>query len=131
MTLIAERNPRVNAIWWTFLACLVVVITAIDNPVTHLWVKHDPTVVGAIAAIALIGGCFRGWRIGLRIDQSGMTVRNYFRTYRIGWPEVSLFADGSALGLFAGGQSPGGDFGWGWALRVVRGSPVPAGWTVS
>jgi hypothetical protein len=47
-----------------------------------------------------------------------VTIRNYFRTHRIGWPEVSFFRDGSAIGIFGGG-SPGGDFGSGWALRVV------------
>jgi hypothetical protein len=48
--------------------------------------------------------------MGLRMDQRGATVRNYFRSYRIGWPEVSCLVDGSAFG---------GAGGWQWALSVM------------
>lgn len=115
MTTIAERNPRVNAIWWTFLACLLVILT-----VSHgdLWGKHAPIAGYAIVGPALILGCFRGWCMGLRINQSGVTVRNYFRTRRISWPEVAFFADGSAMGLFSSGLGKS-DLGFGWALSVA------------
>lgn len=63
-----------------------------------------------IAAAIVIGGCVRGWRLGLHVNDDGVTVRNFFRTHQFGWPEVRCFADGSALG--AESQH------W-WALRVV------------
>ena len=48
---------------WSF-GSVVVVSVAVDNRVTvRLWVA-----AGVIIASALIGACFRGWRIGLRID---------------------------------------------------------------
>jgi hypothetical protein len=59
---------------------------------------------------ATVVGCFRGWRTGLVMDQHGATVRNYFRTYRFGWPEVNRLADGSAYG---------GAGGWQWALSLM------------
>jgi hypothetical protein len=64
-----------------------------------------------IVVAAVIWGCFRSWRMELRMDNRGVTVRNYFRTYRIGWPEVSCFTDGAVYAGAAGRQ---------WALSVVR-----------
>lgn len=50
----------------------------------------------------------------LRCDDQGVTVRNLFRTYRIGWAEVRRFTDG-----FVGGGTPETGV-WGqWALAVV------------
>jgi hypothetical protein len=45
------------------------------------------------------------------MDDHGVTVRNYFRTYRINWAEVSRFADGAGL-IPAEGKAP-------WALAIV------------
>ncbi len=78
------------------------------------WVRHAPrpavvTYLVILTAL-LIWGCVRGWRIGLRVDPDGVTVRNFFRTYRFSLAEVSCFTDGSALG----GESQH----W-WALWVV------------
>jgi hypothetical protein len=72
-----------------------------------------------VIAAAVIWGCSRSWRMELRIDNRGVTVRNYFRTCRIGWPEVSSFADGAVNAGGAGRQ---------WALKVIRrnGSAVTA-----
>jgi hypothetical protein len=99
------------AILFTVLACGLAGAQVIDPP---QWVQHAPVPAVVtylvIVAAALIWGCFRGWRIGLGVDEDGVTVRNFFRTHRFGWPEVSCFADGSAFG----GQSEH----W-WALRVV------------
>jgi Bacterial PH domain len=47
----------------------------------------------------------------LRFDNQGVTVRNWFRTYRIGWAEVRRFVDGSVYG-------PGNQDGL-WALAIV------------
>jgi hypothetical protein len=33
--------------------------------------------------------------MGVRISHDGVVVRNYFRTYKLSWPEVRRFADGS------------------------------------
>jgi hypothetical protein len=50
------------------------------------------------------------WWAWLRLDDDGITVRNLFRTHRIGWDEVHYFTDG---------KSPlRGDVYW-WALRIV------------
>jgi hypothetical protein len=49
------------------------------------------------------------WWAWLRLDNDGITVRNLFRTHRIGWDEVHYFTDG---------ESPlRGDVHW--ALRIV------------
>ena len=68
VTTIAEPLARRYALvlfllCWSF-GSVVVVSVAVDNRVTvRLWVA-----AGVIIAAALIGACFRGWRIGLRID---------------------------------------------------------------
>src|SRR6266576_6494087 len=96
---IATGEPRILAILSTFAACFFAGVWVIDGA---QWVQHAPmpAVVTylVIVAAALIWGCFRGWRIGLGVDEDGVTVRNFFRTHRFGWPEVSCFADGSAFG---------------------------------
>lgn len=74
----------------------------------------------AIVAVGLIWGCSRSWRIGLYMDYGAVTVRNYFRTYRISWPEVTGFVDGSVPGRT-------------WALTVLMdgGRAVTASGTAS
>src|SRR5215471_7079013 len=52
----------------------------------------------AAAAVAALAGLWRAWRMALYIDDEGVTVRNFFRTQRFTWPEISGFADGSAIG---------------------------------
>jgi hypothetical protein len=51
-----------------------------------------------------------GMRGSLQFDDQGVTVRNAFRSYRIGWAEVRRFSDGTVWG---GGEVPL------WALAVV------------
>ena len=114
VTVIAEPFARKVALVSFFLCWLVgfVVVLAVagNARVTQLWVAG--TVL--VAAAALIGG-FRGSRIGLRIDASGVTIRNFFRTHQIGWREVDRFADGTVLSV-----GRGNDFYEAyWALRVV------------
>lgn len=77
-----------------------------------LSLRHAPATAAClvIAAAVSIWGCARAWRIGLRLGDDGLTVRNYRRTYRIGWPEVGCFADGSVNGGNAGRL---------WALCIV------------
>jgi hypothetical protein len=78
-----------------------------------LWVT---IAAGVIVVAAAIGGCFRGSRVGLRIDASGVTIRNFFRTHRIGWSEVDRFADGTVLSAGRGHYDLYDAY---WALRVV------------
>jgi hypothetical protein len=77
------------------------------------WDTHVPeTAVAAVLAIvaaAVIWGWSRSWRMGLYMDDKGLTVRNYFRTYRFGWAEVTRFVDGS-ISLLNKGY---------WALSVL------------
>jgi hypothetical protein len=99
VTIIAEPAARQHTLvlfllCWLSSSVVVVVAAAANAPVTHAWVA-----AGVILVATLIGGCFRGWRIELRIDASGVTIRNFFRTHRIGWHEVARFADGSVLSL--------------------------------
>jgi hypothetical protein len=56
----------------------------------------------------------------LRFDDQGVTVRNWFRTYQIGWAEVRRFTDGAL--------ADGGDDQRIWALYVMlhRGRTVMA-----
>jgi hypothetical protein len=60
------------------------------------------TVVGALLAFF----CTRLARMSVRFDDAGVTVRNFWRTHRIGWHEVSSITDGTFCGD--------------WAVRVVR-----------
>jgi len=112
ITTVAERSPRWFAIFETLIIGAVVALAPSDK-FPHQ-VKHVPkpgaAAYLALVTIAVIVGCFRGWRMGLSMDQRGATVRNYFRSYQIGWPEVSRLADGSA---YAGAD------GWKWALNVM------------
>jgi DivIVA domain-containing protein len=108
---IATVEPRVVAILSTCFACFIAGSWVSDGP--H-WVRHvpRPAVVTYLVILAalLIWGCVRGWRIGLRVGHDGVTVRNFFRTYRFSLAEVSYFTDGSALG---------GESRHYWALCVV------------
>jgi DivIVA domain-containing protein len=108
---IATIEPRVVAILSMCFACFIAGSWVSDGP---SWVRHAPrpavvTYLVILAAV-LIWGCVRGWRIGLRVDHDGVTVRNFFRIYRFSLADVSCFTDGSAFG----GESRH----W-WALCVV------------
>jgi Bacterial PH domain len=109
---IAMWEPRVSV--FSLLACLggVIVAEAMmarPNPLDHL----SPLAAAVYLALAVLAvGCYRAWRMAPQFDDQGVTVRNLFCTLRIGWPQVSRFADGSS---WAGGGS-----GSLWALVVVR-----------
>jgi hypothetical protein len=112
-TVAGGRLPR----WFATLVTIYFGFLAVFVPLREfpVWVKNAPRsaadVYLVIVATALILGCYRGWRLALRFDASGVTVRNYFRTYRIGWSDVNCFADGNA-GL-ATSQ------GFAWTLSIV------------
>lgn len=88
------------------------------NLVRHVPVPGVAAYLAAVTA-ASIWGCSRAWRLRLRMDDTGITVSNYFRTCRMAWHEVSSFADGY------GGHDAGGEY---WALSIVmhNGRPVTA-----
>jgi len=111
-TIVAERRPRWAAIFLTLAGGVVVALipsTKFPNQVKHLPVPGIATYL-ALVTIATVAGCFRSWRMGVMMDQHDVTIRNYFRTYRFGWPEVDCLADGSA---YAGAD------GWKWALSLM------------
>jgi len=111
-TIVAERFPRWFGIALTLAAGVVVALIPwqkFPNQVKHLPVPGIATYL-ALVTIATVVGCFRGWRMGLVMDQHGATIRNYLRSYRFGWHEVNCLADGSAYG---------GAGGWQWALSLM------------
>jgi hypothetical protein len=112
-TVISERLPRVFSAVVTLYAAFVAVFVPMKQFPTGM--RNAPRsaidVYVVIVAVALIWGCYRGWRLALRLDGQGVTVRNYFRTYHIGWSELSNLADGNA------GLAIQGNFAW--ALTAV------------
>jgi hypothetical protein len=109
---IAERYPRWSAVIFMPLVALLPGLMFMQNSQTLLPRGHVLAAVAylVVAAALSIWGCSRGWRIGLRLGDDGVTVRNFLRTYRIGWPEVRCFADGSVSR---------GESGRVWALSIV------------
>jgi hypothetical protein len=109
---IAERYPR----WWAVLGPIPVAVFlgSVFGQHSRAWLArgHIPVTVACliIATAALIWGCCRAWRIGLRLGAGGVTVRNFLRSYRVSWPEVRCFADGSVSR---------GESGRVWALGIV------------
>ena len=80
--------------------------------------RNVPVVAAFLAGIAVviggcIWGCFRGWRMGVRFADHGVTVRNFLRIYRFSWAEVCCFADGLIHKAAEGGSA------YFWALDVV------------
>lgn len=123
---VAGRAPRWDAIIATVFCGGIAALA----PLVPRLVKHHVPVPGVAAYLALvvaasIWGCSRGWRMELRIDDAVVTVRNYFRIYRISWPEVSHFADGAA-------PMPGKEGETSWALSIVlhSGQAVTASATI-
>jgi hypothetical protein len=79
------------------------------------WAKHIPFVPAVVAdlavfAIASAWVLYCGFRLGVRFDDHGVTVRRAIKADRYSWPEVSHFADGCFKT---------GDGGKIWALDVV------------
>ncbi len=71
-------------------------------PIWALTRRHPP-VAGAVSYLVFIGAAliwtsYRAWRFGVRFDDRGVAVWNWFRTRRASWAEVSSFTDGSTNG---------------------------------
>lgn len=63
--------------------------------------KHPPLLAVAADLVifaALIWSMYRPWHMGVRFGEHGVTIRNYFRTRRASWAEVSAFTDGTTDG---------------------------------
>jgi Bacterial PH domain len=109
---IADREQTGIALMF---GCPVVVLAAAGLANAPAWIRHGDTALVVVYAsavmIALVWVCARAWRMQVRIDEYGVTARNFFRTYRIGWPEIRRFEDGSRWA---------GQAGHIWALRIVR-----------
>jgi Protein of unknown function (DUF2510) len=109
---IAERSPRWMAMITTIILAALPGLEVMRNSPAVLPRGHVPAALAyllAAAAVSIWGG-WRGWRMGLWLDDRGVTIRNFFHSYQFGWHEVSRFADGSVHG---------GEAGRLWALSVV------------
>jgi hypothetical protein len=112
---IAERYPR----WSVIIVTLAVATVSAFIFLPLLARTHVLAAAYLVVAAAVsIGGCSRGWRIGLRLGDDGVMVRNLRPTYRIGWPEVACFADGSVNGFADGSVNDGNAAGL-WALGIA------------
>jgi Bacterial PH domain len=108
---IADREQTGIALMF---GCPLVVLAAVGLGNAPTWIRHGDialvVVYASAVATALVWVCARAWRMQLRIDEHGVIARNFFRTYRIGWPEIRRFEDGSRWV---------GQAGHIWALRIV------------
>ncbi len=76
--------------------------------------QNVPAVAVFLAGIAVviwgcIWGCTRGWRMEVRLDDLGVTVRNFLRIHRFGWAEVRRFEDAGSIGYGHSAVGPGDD----------------------
>lgn len=66
------------------------------TPVDFMHRLPDPAVAGYFAVVSLVSIwlVYRACRVEARFDDTGVTIRNLFRTRQFRWPEVNRFADG-------------------------------------
>lgn len=104
---IAERGPRWTAMMLSVFVAVLLVAFA------QGYRMPMPVMIGAYLLVAVLGvwAVVRGWRIALLAGPDLLTVRNHFRTYRLGWHDVAEFSDG---------RMSGGEAGTMWALRILR-----------
>ena len=107
VTTIANRQGRIVT-----TAFLVIIWIGVPSVVFGSSMSPPVRVIClAVTAVASIWSLYRGWRMGVRFDDHGVTVRKFLRTDRFGWPEVSRFEDGRV--------TVGTASGWAWALDIV------------
>ena len=68
-------------------------------------------IVAALEGILLL---YQARRHGVRFDDSGITVRNFYRTHKLSWHDVSRFTDGQFL--IGGDAGPGA---YSWVVEIV------------
>ena len=122
-TMISEVRPsaimipsiygRTRTVLLTGFCAAVAVIVAFAQP-TPQWARHAPSLAVYLAVVASVsaGLLYWGWCTGVRFDSDGLTIRYFFWNRRLGWHEVSRFADGRSAGLGEGAGQV-------WALDVV------------
>lgn len=70
----------------------------LGSPIVILFVVFVPAALRglatAVGVIALSFAVWRAFRIEIRFDAGGITVRNYMRTYYVPWNEVSELGPG-------------------------------------
>ena len=102
--------------WTVFLTglCTAVAVAVAFAGRTPQWARHAPSLGVYLAVVASVAAwlVYRGWRTGVRFDGHGLTICYVFGTRRLGWHEVSRFADGCTTGLGEGAGQV-------WALNVV------------
>jgi hypothetical protein len=89
-TIPAGSFARPAMIFVTVVSCGIVIALPARFHWAHLPVRAVEAYL-AVAAAALIWGCSRSWRMAFQMNDHGVTVRNFFRTRRIDWHEVSGF----------------------------------------
>ncbi len=90
-----ELAGNTIGLWYWFGSFLVALA------VRNLHEKHTPPLAVAADVVifaVLIWTLYRPWHLGVRLGDRGVTVRNYFRTHRARWAEVSAFTDGTTSG---------------------------------
>lgn len=105
-TTIANRHGREATIGWLGLLGIAVFVLLQNNGLSL------PARVACLAVVLLasIWPLYRGWRMGVRFDEHGVTVHKFWRTDRFGWPDVKRFEDQRcATGLKR----------WVWNLNIV------------
>ena len=104
---------RTRTVFLTGLCTAVAVAVAFAGR-TPQWARHAPSLGVYLAVVASVAAwlVYRGWRTGVRFDGHGLTICYVFGTRRLGWHEVSRFADGCTTGLGEGAGQV-------WALNVV------------
>jgi len=88
---IADRGGRIST---TVYLLIAIVIADAEGPGGGQVHGSAAVIYLAILASASAGLLARSWLMGTRFDDRGIRVRKYFSTRRVGWPEVSHFADG-------------------------------------
>jgi hypothetical protein len=109
---IAGRAPRRTAVLTTFCLAIPPGLQVTQDSPALIPRGHVLAAAAYLVIAATVSAWegWRGWRMGLRLDDHGVTIRNFFRTYQFGWPQVDRFTDGSANG---------GNAGRVWALSIV------------
>ena len=120
---VAERHHRWQAIWRSLGFALIPLFFLCFGLKPHLGgcTRHAvrparpvlPPSAGIAVVIGAYLGLYQGWRMGVRLDDLGVTVRN-LRIHRFGWAEVRCFEDG----LIHETRGEGGSL-YFWALKVV------------
>lgn len=84
--------------------CTAVAVAAAFAEPTPQRARHAPGLAVYLAVVTSVAALlvYRGGRTGVRFDGDGLTICCVFGTRRLGWHEVSRFADGRTAGMGEG-----------------------------